>query len=131
MSRQLRRDTAPELALRSALHARGLRFRVEFPVPGLPRRSIDIAFTRVRIAVFVHGCFWHGCGEHGTQPKANAAWWQAKIARNVQRDRETSTHLRSRGWQTLTVWEHEEAEAAVERIIAARSEPSPSLDIDD
>ena len=131
MSRQLRRDTAPELALRSALHARGLRFRVEFPIPGLPRRSIDIAFTRVRIAVFVHGCFWHGCSEHGTQPKANSAWWQAKLARNVQRDVETSTHLRARGWQTLTVWEHEDLDAAVERIIAARSEPSASVGIDD
>lgn len=116
MSRQARRDTAPEVTLRKLLHAAGLRFRVAYPVPSLPRRSIDIAFTRARVAVFVHGCFWHGCPTHGTQPKANAAWWSAKIARNVDRDEETEAHLLRQGWTTATVWEHEEPERAAERV---------------
>lgn len=116
MSRQARRDTAPEVAIRRVLHARGLRFRVAYPVPGMSRRTIDIAFTRARVAVFVHGCFWHGCPTHGTQPKANAAWWAAKIARNIARDEETEAHLRAQTWHPLTVWEHEDPSRAAERV---------------
>lgn len=78
MSRHPRRDTGPELVLRRALHAAGLRYRVGYPVPGLPRRTIDIAFTRAKVAVFVDGCFWHGCEQHRTVPTANGAWWAEK-----------------------------------------------------
>src|SRR3954449_1480262 len=77
MSRQARRDTAPEVALRRELHRRGMRFRVDWPLPTMPRRRADIAFTRRHIAVFVDGCFWHACPEHGTAPNSNAAWWTA------------------------------------------------------
>lgn len=119
MSRLRRRDNERELGLRRALHARGLRFRVTYPVPGLRRRTIDIAFTRWRLAVFVDGCFWHGCPEHGTSPRSNAAWWAEKIGTNKSRDRDTDLHLASLEWQVLRVWEHEEIAQASERIRAA------------
>jgi DNA mismatch endonuclease, patch repair protein len=116
MSRQRRRDTAPELALRRQLHARGLRYRVAWPIPGLARHTVDIAFTRARLAVFVDGCFWHGCPEHATYPAANGDWWTAKLAMNQQRDRKTTTHLEGAGWTVIRVWEHEAAEHAASRI---------------
>lgn len=116
MSRQRRRDTAPELALRRHLHARGLRYRVTWPIPGLPRRTVDIAFTRARLAVFVDGCFWHSCPEHATYPSANGAWWAAKLATNQQRDRATTEHLEAAGWTVVRVWEHEAAEHVADRI---------------
>lgn len=97
------------MALRRELHARGLRYRVNFPLPGMPRRRADIAFTRAKVAVFVDGCFWHGCPEHGTAPKNNATWWATKLARNAERDRETDRHLRDAGWAVVRVWEHENA----------------------
>ena len=78
--------TKPELELRHRLHKAGLRYRVAHPVPGRPRRTIDVAFTRRRIAVFVDGCFWHGCPLHASAPKTNAAFWAAKVAENVARD---------------------------------------------
>jgi DNA mismatch endonuclease (patch repair protein) len=116
MGQQRRRDTAPEMELRRVLHSRGLRYRVNRPVPGLPRRTIDVAFTKSRVAVLVHGCFWHGCPEHGTQPRANSAWWAAKLRRNVERDEQTAAHLRSIGWRVVTVWEHESAQSAADRV---------------
>jgi DNA mismatch endonuclease, patch repair protein len=116
MSRQRRRDTAPELALRRHLHARGLRYRVAWPIPGLSRHTVDIAFTRARLAVFVDGCFWHGCPEHATYPSANGAWWAAKLAANRQRDRTTTEHLEGAGWTVIRVWEHEAADRAATRI---------------
>lgn len=116
MSRLRRRDNARELGLRKALHAQGLRFRVTYPVPGLRRRTIDVAFTHWRLAVFLDGCFWHGCPEHGTSPRSNAAWWAEKIRANQARDRDTDQHLASLGWQVLRVWEHEEIAQASERI---------------
>ena len=119
MSRAARRETAPELALRRALHADGYRFRVVHPVPGNRRRSIDIAFTRARVAVFVDGCFWHGCPEHGTQPRANSAWWTAKLAANRTRDADTDRLLREAGWQVVRVWEHEPVERAVAAVVTA------------
>ena len=73
----------------------------------MPRRRADILFTRAKVAVFVDGCFWHGCPDHKTAPANNAAWWTAKLARNVERDRETDAHLNSLGWTVLRVWEHE------------------------
>lgn len=116
MSRQRRRDTVPELLLRRELHHRGLRFRVDLPVPGMPRRRADVVFTRARIAVFVDGCFWHGCPDHATHPASNAAWWSAKLARNIERDRETDDHLRNNGWSVLRFWEHADMTTAARTV---------------
>ena len=112
-----RRDTKPELRLRSALHRRGLRFRVDHRVPvvGAGIRG-DVVFTKAKVAVLVDGCFWHGCAEHGTQPRANATYWQAKLAGNIARDRRNDQQLADAGWQVVRVWEHEEPEAAAARI---------------
>lgn len=106
MSTLARRDTKPELLLRQELHRRGLRYRVQVKVPDNNRRTIDIAFTRVRLAVFVDGCFWHGCPDHHVQPRANSDWWRWKIERNQARDRDTDRELSSRGWEVLRLWEH-------------------------
>lgn len=114
-----RRDTAPEVALRRALHAAGYRFRVVHPVPGNRRRSIDIAFTRPRLAVFVDGCFWHGCPEHGTQPRANSSWWATKLAVNKARDTDTDRLLREAGWTVVRIWEHESVEKALATVATA------------
>ena len=110
------RDTAPELALRSALHRRGLRFRVDrAPLPGLRRRA-DVVFGPTRVAVFVHGCFWHGCPEHYIAPRANREFWKAKVDGNRARDVDTGRVLTEAGWEVVVVWEHDDAEAAAERI---------------
>lgn len=119
MRAQGRRDTAPELKLRRAVHALGLRYRVDEPLPlaGLRRRA-DLLFTRAQVAVFVDGCYWHGCPDHGTQPKTNSEWWSAKITANKARDADTDARLVELGWSVLRVWEHEAAEAASERVAA-------------
>ncbi|WP_406177081.1 very short patch repair endonuclease [Streptomyces canus] len=109
MSRQASHNTQPELTVRRLLHADGLRYRVHYPVPGMPRRSMDIAFSKLRIAVFLDGCYWHGCPEHATHPRANAEWWRSKLDRNIARDRETTEHLTAAGWTVLRFWEHESA----------------------
>jgi DNA mismatch endonuclease (patch repair protein) len=80
------------------------------------RRRGDIVFTRARVAVFVDGCFWHGCAEHGTWPKQNAEWWRAKITANRNRDRDTDRRLRDAGWAVIRVWEHEAAPTAADRV---------------
>lgn len=116
MARQRTRDTNPEVALRRILHSRGLRYRLDRPLPGLPRRRADITFTRQRVAVFVDGCFWHACPEHGTWPKRNDEWWATKIRRNIERDRETDAHLRTYGWTVIRIWEHEAADEAADRV---------------
>jgi DNA mismatch endonuclease (patch repair protein) len=118
MSRQRTRDTAPEIALRKELHARGRRFRLGLRVPGFPRRTIDIAFAGAHVAIFVDGCFWHDCPEHGTSPRANRGWWSAKLEQNVLRDRQTDAHLRRAGWRVVRVWEHESVPDAADRIEA-------------
>ena len=107
MSLLRRRDNGPALAVRRLLHASGVRYRVGFAIPGQRRRTIDIAFTRARLAVYIDGCFWHGCPVHGTWPAGNAEWWAAKLLRNVERDRETDAHLAALGWTVLRFWEHE------------------------
>jgi DNA mismatch endonuclease (patch repair protein) len=119
MSKQRRRDTDAEMMLRRLLHARGLRYRVDRPLPGMPRRRADLTFPLHRVAVFVDGCFWHGCPEHKTEPKMNRAWWAAKLARNVERDKETDAYLRDIGWTVLRIWEHEDPECAAQRVEAA------------
>lgn len=119
MSRHPRRDTGPELALRRLLHAGGYRYRVVYPVPGLPRRSIDIAFTRAKVAVFVDGCFWHGCPDHRQVPAANNTWWAEKLQKNRARDVATTSHLTQAGWIVLRFWEHTPTAEAVEAITTA------------
>lgn len=116
MRTQRRVDTKPELELRRLLHARGFRYRVAYPVPGLRRRTIDIAFPGPRVAVFVDGCYWHRCPIHHIPAKNNADWWADKLQRNVERDRETDEALRDAGWTVLRLWEHEEARTAVETV---------------
>jgi DNA mismatch endonuclease (patch repair protein) len=116
MSRQPSKDTEVELAVRRRLHAAGLRYRVEFPVPGMPRRRLDVAFPKAKVAVLIDGCFWHGCPQHATQPKANAAWWRSKLDRNMARDRETADHLTALGWTVLRFWEHEAPEDVAVRV---------------
>jgi len=118
MSTLARRDNDRERAVRSALHAQGFRYRVTYRVPGLPRRTIDIAFTRVKVAVFLDGCFWHGCLEHGTKPRSNGAWWAEKIAANRARDTDTNIHLEAAGWRVVRIWEHTPIDEAVHRIRA-------------
>lgn len=122
MRRQARRDTACELAVRGLLFASGQRYRLHVPVPGMRRRTIDIAFPGQRVAVFLDGCFWHGCPEHATHPKANAVWWREKLDKNMARDRETTAHLVEQGWTVLRFWEHEAPEDVAARIVEVREE---------
>lgn len=116
MRRQLRRDTLPEMAVRRVLYSAGYRYRLGWPVPGMRRRSIDIAFPGSKVALFVDGCFWHQCRQHRTDPRSNSAWWARKLARNVERDRETDSLLRDQGWAVVRVWEHEPPEVALTRV---------------
>lgn len=105
-----RTDTKPEVALRSELHRRGLRFRKDHPIRVEGRRRIrpDVVFTRARIAVFVDGCFWHGCPDHQVVPKSNPDYWIPKLRRNVERDRAADAALAAEGWTVLRYWEHED-----------------------
>ncbi|MBR1029404.1 very short patch repair endonuclease [Bradyrhizobium liaoningense] len=116
MTRTAQRDNTGERALRSALHRRGLRFRLHHRVLVESRRTADIAFPASKIAVFIDGCFWHGCPEHGTWPKNNRQWWRAKIEGNVARDRDTDRRLIDAGWTVMRVWTHEAVETAARRI---------------
>lgn len=117
------RDTAAELALRRALHRRGLRYRINVAVVDGLRRRPDLVFSRARVVVFVDGCFWHACPVHATFPKANAQWWKQKLEANRLRDRDTDRRFVAAGWHVERVWEHEvpeEAAARVADVIAAR-----------
>ncbi|WP_351232844.1 very short patch repair endonuclease [Streptomyces sp. NPDC002133] len=119
------RDTSPERALRSLVHAAGLRYRVAAkPLPGM-RRTADLVFRPTRVAVFVDGCFWHGCPDHFVPPKTNPDYWREKIGRNRQRDQDTDARLAEADWLVLRFWEHESAEEcfrAVHDAVAARRE---------
>lgn len=117
MSAQRSADTAPELAVRRALHRLGLRYRIHLaPLPDL-RRTADVVFTRVGVAVFIDGCFWHGCPQHGSRTHAINGWyWREKIAQNQRRDADTDRRLADAGWLSIRVWEHEEPEVAAWRI---------------
>lgn len=124
MARVRRSGTAPEVALRTALRRAGLRYRLDAGrgIPGSP----DIAFRRSRLAIFVDGCFWHGCPRHGTVPKTNTSFWTAKIRRNRQRDRQVDRSLKRLGWRVLRLWEHEvrgdigHVLRRIERLLLAR-----------
>ena len=118
MQRTRRTGTSCELELRAALRARGLRFRVDWPIPGSRRRA-DIVFVRPKVAVFVDGCFWHACPRHATWPRSNGAWWREKINANVRRDRATDGLLRASGWLVMRFWEHYGSMEAARRIDAA------------
>lgn len=112
-----RRDTKPEVALRSALHRVGYRFRKDHPIR-IDGRLIrpDISFTRPKVAVFIDGCFWHCCPEHGRRPSVNGDYWSPKLEGNVRRDRQQTAALRSAGWIVLRFWEHEDRGAVVSDI---------------
>ncbi|WP_027928287.1 very short patch repair endonuclease [Amycolatopsis benzoatilytica] len=117
MSKQKSRDTGIEMALRKVLHAAGFRYRVHRrPVKGV-RREADLVFGPARVAVFVDGCFWHGCPEHGTWPKNNADYWRTKIETNRLRDANTDAVLLEAGWLAVRIWEHEPADIAASRVI--------------
>ncbi|HVW86586.1 MAG TPA: very short patch repair endonuclease [Bryobacteraceae bacterium] len=104
MSRIRGANTKPEILLRSALHASGLRFRLHRrDLPGAP----DIVFPGARVAVFVDGCFWHGCPSHGARPKTNREFWSSKLAANRRRDLNVNASLKDSGWTVLRFWEHE------------------------
>ncbi|MFQ6170948.1 very short patch repair endonuclease [Oryzobacter sp. R7] len=115
-----RTDTQPELALRSALHRAGLRFRKDLRLEcgGMHPRP-DIVFTRAKVAVFVDGCFWHSCPEHSNPPTSNPDYWGPKLARNAQRDQQHDAALVEAGWTVIRIWEHEDVAAAAHRIALA------------
>lgn len=120
-----RRDTGPERALRSELHRRGYRFRVDHPIRAAGRLvRADIVFTKSRVAVFVDGCFWHSCPEHGTMPKANRNYWQPKLTNNAKRDVLVTDALRDTGWQVVRLWAHvspADGANAIKALLKARS----------
>jgi DNA mismatch endonuclease, patch repair protein len=116
-----RTDTKPELALRRALHRQGYRFRKDYRLDLADGKRVrpDIAFTARRVAVFVDGCFWHACPEHGSKPAANVWYWEPKLRRNVERDRAADAALTAAGWNVVRVWEHETLDAAVTAVLGA------------
>ena len=130
MARVRQKGTDAEVALRREMYRIGLRYRIDYEVLRRPRRVADVAFPGRKIAVFVDGCFWHGCPEHGTWPKQNSAFWRQKIEANRQRDADTNDRLRSLGWTVLRFWSHESpvmAAKAVARVVAkADSKPRAS-----
>ena len=123
-----RSDTKPELALRRALHRRGYRFRKDYrlDLEGARVRP-DIAFTARRVAVFVDGCFWHACPDHGSKPAANVWYWEPKLRRNVERDRAADAALAAAGWDVVRIWEHAPLEAAVMAVLAALASRPPAV----
>jgi DNA mismatch endonuclease (patch repair protein) len=126
MSRMPRASTGPELLIRRELHRRGLRFRVNHRLlPGRP----DIAFTRVRLAVFIDGCFWHQCPQHCVMPRNNRDWWRAKLLRNVERDREKDAALARMNWLVMHFWEHEDSVDVVQRIEHVWRERRDALEV--
>ncbi|MFD6141159.1 very short patch repair endonuclease [Promicromonospora sp. NPDC060271] len=119
MQANRRRDTGPERAIRSALHAAGLRYRCDYRIDLRSGHRVrpDIAFTRRRIAVFVDGCFWHSCPEHGSNPRTNSGYWGPKLAGNRERDDRNTAELRAAGWAVIRIWEHESVAEAAEKIM--------------
>lgn len=120
------RDTGPELALRKASHALGLRYRVSVRPLSSVRRTADLVFTKAKVAVFLDGCFWHGCPEHHTVAKTNAEYWAEKVRLNRARDQETDRLFTEAGWRVLRVWEHEDPAEAARRIAELVRDPVPT-----
>ena len=121
LSKVRQKGTSAELALRREMYRIGLRYRIDYEVLKKTRRVADVAFPGRRIAVFVDGCFWHGCPEHATWPKRNADFWRQKIEANRRRDADTNARLRANGWTALRFWSHEspvDAAKAVARVVA-------------
>jgi len=121
-----RTDTKPELALRRALHRMGYRFRKDhrLDLDTGQRVRPDIAFTARKVAVFVDGCFWHACPDHGSKPSVNQGYWAPKLLRNVERDRAADSALERAGWRVVRLWEHVPLEAAVAAVVTALGTPS-------
>lgn len=114
-----RTDTKPEVRLRSALHRQGMRFRKDLLIRvGTVRVHPDVVFTRRKVAVFVDGCFWHGCPDHQVVPKSNRDYWVPKLQANVARDRRVDAALIDAGWAVVRIWEHASVDAAAERVRA-------------
>lgn len=112
------RDTAPELRIRSLLHREGLRYRVSArPLPRV-RRTADLVFSRARVAVFVDGCFWHGCPDHCRPARTNSDFWRTKIDGNRARDAQTDQLLAEAGWRAIRIWEHEDPVEAAGKVSA-------------
>lgn len=110
--------TGPEMQVRRLLFRAGFRYRVQYPVPGRKRRSIDIAFPGKMLAIFIDGCFWHGCSEHRNIPAHNSQWWMEKIQANRMRDEDTTLLLHDAGWQVFRFWEHDDPNRVVEAVRA-------------
>jgi DNA mismatch endonuclease, patch repair protein len=123
-------DTKPEILLRRAIHSRGLRFRKDLRLD-LPDRRVrpDVVFTRIKLAVFVDGCFWHCCPQHGSYPKANFSYWQPRLDANVARDLLVNQSLRQAGWRVIRIWEHEPIEAAADKIQRAVAEAAAVFEL--
>jgi len=119
MAKVRQKGTGAETALRRELYQRGLRYRVDFEVLKKPRRVADVAFPGLMIAIFIDGCFWHGCPEHATWPKQNSEFWRQKIEANRTRDADTNQRLQSVGWTVLRFWEHEPPTKAAEVVAHA------------
>ena len=124
-----RTGTKPELALRSALHRKGYRFRKDYRLDLAEGKRVrpDIAFTARRVAVFVDGCFWHACPDHGSKPANNVWYWEPKLRRNVERDRAADAALLAAGWGVVRIWEHETIDAAVLAVLAALEKSRPAV----
>ena len=116
-----RTNTKPELALRSALHRQGYRFRKDYrlDLDAGARVRPDIAFTARRVAVFVDGCFWHLCPEHGRNPEVNEWYWAPKLRRTMERDRAADAALAAAGWRVVRIWEHVSLDDAIAAVTAA------------
>jgi len=120
------RDTKPEKVIRRLVHAQGLRYRVAAkPLPDL-RRTADMVFRPAKVAVFIDGCYWHGCPEHYVSPKTNQGYWSDKVTGNVARDRDTDQRLAEAGWTVLRFWEHESADSCALAIAAAVTKLRPA-----
>jgi DNA mismatch endonuclease Vsr len=120
MQANRRANTKPEVALRSALHRMGFRYRKDFRLDlGAVKVRPDIVFTAKKVAVFVDGCFWHVCPEHGRQPTTNEWYWAPKLRRNMERDQRVNAALKAAGWQVVRLWEHEDLSTAIAAVVAA------------
>ena len=110
-------DTGPELKLRSLVHKAGLRYAIDVRPEHEINRRADMVFRSAKVAVFVNGCFWHGCPKHYVLPKTNKQFWSDKVKRNKERDEETKTLLRRRGWKVMILWEHEDFTRHAARVV--------------